>query len=438
MLVVGAVMSWPRRATLAITLALSAPSCTSTPEGTIELVTGGESDVFTRAPAPRTITVDAFAADGKKSSVFSGPISASLDLGTLDRTLLRRLEVRAADEAGVVRVRGGSLFFQYGALDGGAVLQIFVQRAGETARLPQPFPDGRRDPLVDVVRGRVVVVAGGGGRETQLYDLLRLRPVSSPPVLARVPRSLAVFDLHVVASDDAGASDFDLALGASSDVVTPALGTFGEVAGGQTVYASNGAAFVVGATRTSGAPTARVLRIDAAGKLAFVSLTTPRLGAAAAWVEGRGVVVIGGAAGPTAAAAEVLTVDGALATPTPLQPDGLGTRAAVALDGSRVLVAPDPRVIDLGCSQACTPERWPALPAKLVTARAYTTPDLVGGAIVVGNDEAGATRVFVVKKDAAEERPLKVARSGAGSVGMPTGGVGIVAGGSGVIESFVP
>jgi hypothetical protein len=71
--------------------------------------------------------------------------------------------------------------------------------------------------------------------------------------------------------------------------------TFGDVSGGLAIESESAAAFVVGATRPSG-PSTGVLVVDANGLFSAANLTTPRAGAAAAWVPGVGLAVAGGSA----------------------------------------------------------------------------------------------------------------------------------------------
>jgi hypothetical protein len=60
------------------------------------------------------------------------------------------------------------------------------------------------------------------------------------------------------------------------------------------VYAPDGTAYIVGATR-AGPPSTAVLRIDVDAALRALSTTVARAGAAATWVYERGLLVVGGA-----------------------------------------------------------------------------------------------------------------------------------------------
>src|SRR6185369_11140273 len=111
------------------------------------------------------------------------------------------------------------------------------------------------------------------------------------PTLTRPAASLATYGTIALSIDENGATTFDLSDGSTADQAPPAGGAWSDVAGGATVYSSDGTSYIVGATRTAhGGPTARVLRIGADGALSFASLITPRAGACATVVEGRGLV----------------------------------------------------------------------------------------------------------------------------------------------------
>src|SRR5205085_2740746 len=93
---------------------------------------------------------------------------------------------------------------------------------------------------------------------TFLYDLLNLRTLDSAPTLPRPARSLVTFDTVALVIDEQGASLFDLQTRQTNSIDAPAGATFGEIAGGATVRATDGTQFIVGATRTSGGATSRV------------------------------------------------------------------------------------------------------------------------------------------------------------------------------------
>ncbi len=60
-------------------------ACSSTPNGTLQLVTGEETDTFTRAPVPTRLRVDGVDSSGTATTLASVSLPASsIDLGTHD------------------------------------------------------------------------------------------------------------------------------------------------------------------------------------------------------------------------------------------------------------------------------------------------------------------------------------------------------------------
>src|SRR5689334_11587909 len=99
-----------RVVTLASLAALAA--CSSTKDGSVDLVTGDETDVFTRSPAPTTLVLEALDLDGKSRELSRATLpSGDLSLGDFSREDVAALRVRATDAAGKVLVSGESLYF---------------------------------------------------------------------------------------------------------------------------------------------------------------------------------------------------------------------------------------------------------------------------------------------------------------------------------------
>jgi hypothetical protein len=218
--------------------------------------------------------------------------------------------------------------------------------------------------------------------------------------------------------------------------------TAASLAGGATVVADDGTAFIVGGTRMDGDPTAAVLRVSPQGDLTSASLTAPRLGASAAWVAGVGLVVAGGNATATVAGVETLAATGTLAVALPYPADATTGAGMGRLDASHVVLgggtpATDTRVVNLTCGAACNAAPWaesaPAMP--LVRAQIFATD--ASNALLVGEDANGATHAFHVGWSMAQESTLRVPRNHARAVLLPTGAIAVV-GGDTQIESFFP
>ena len=409
-----------------------ATGCSTTPTATIQLDLGGETGVFTRDPAPSTLTIDLVDSSGGRKNLFTGGLSDSIKLGDVDQSAQGYVDLSAADAAGVVRVRGRSLPFTFGAI-ADATFDLFVQRTGELARLPGDV-DAREAALTTVVTGRYVMIAGGTA-DTALYDVLVWGPLGTPPNLPRVPRTLAVSGTRALVVDDSGATSYDLSASTSTVVTPPTGGALSEIIGGDAVYANDGTAYVVGATRATGDPTARVLKIATDGTLRFVNLSSPRVGAAAVWVEGRGVVVIGGSG--TAPGVEILGAGGTSAAALAFGPIKAPVLSAAAIDGGHVVAGAAPALYDLTCVSSCKPLPWAEPGVMFVHADYFPLPGLTTDIVTVGWDAQGDTHVFRVTEKTATDVPLKVARKRARGVAMPNGAIGVF-GGALQAESYIP
>lgn len=429
----------------AAALTSSLLACTDDPSATITLTLGEELDAMSRNPAPNTLVVELLDVDGKPTEIArTGLPTDELSLGSRERTEVRALRVTAVDGAGKALLKGESLYLQFGALENASSpLEVFLQRAGELARMPRG-PGSFDAPLLGVTVARYVVATSG--TSLLLYDLLLLKPITGLPAFTRPAKSMVTFGTAALVIDEQGASTVDLSTGASQELVAPAGGTFAEIAGGNTVVLPDGSAFVVGGTRATGGPSSRVLSITKEGAVAFVTLATPREGACAAWVEGRGLLVVGGSAiGPGAEVIAPGTVQGAGLAYAPDAVKGCG---ASTLDASHVLVAggvgspvdvagsAPPRVLDLACAAMCTPLVWPATPPlPLIRAEAITlAPDAV---FLAGDDATGTTRAFRASAGALAEIAVKAPRRNARIVALPVKGtIGLFGGGPASIEQY--
>jgi hypothetical protein len=422
-------------------------ACSSQATGTLQIVTGAETDTFTRDPAAVKLEVDSVDSSGTQSTLATTTLPATtIDLGTIDETTIAAIEVSATDAANERVVYGQSVPFQLGVLQG-STTPIFVQRTGDLARMPGPLADARSNPLLAIFQGRYLFVGGGSdpalGTQTNLYDFATFAPLAAPPVLAATPASIVFFGTVALLVDGAGNGTFLDFSSNTPDAATPPAGhAFAEVAGGATISAADGTQYLVGATRTTGTATDAVLFVDASGTLTWQTLAAPRLGAAAAWVQGRGLVVAGGSA--TAQGVEILATGGTAGSPLAYPPDDATGAGAAALDAQHVILAggltsagadPGVRSIDLACTQ-CAAAAWPALPSPLASAEVFASD--ASDALVVGDDAAATTHVYVLAAAApTQELNTRVPLSGARAVVSPVGSV-VLFGGATVIESFVP
>ncbi len=430
--------TWRIMTAAAYLATLSLASCKDTPTATITITTGEEHDAFSRAPTPTRLIVESVHPDGNVTELSRASLPVDeVSLGDKPRTEVGAFRVTATDDVGKVLLKGESLLVQFGALES-ASLEVFAQRTGEFARLPRA-PVALDAPRVGVTLGRYLFAASG--TNGILYDLLLLKPAGALPALPRPATSLATFGTAAILIDIHGATAYDFTTGLSSDLAAPSGGTFANVAGGSAVEAGDGSIVVVGGTRPSGGATTGVFVISPEGGARFGALTTPREGACATWVEGRGVFVYGGTDADSAG--ELLGIGAAIGTTLPLPRDPVRGCGATPLDGSHVLVVggvgsvsgtSQARVIDLACTTTCAPAEWRgALP--LVRAEAFALA--ANAALVVGDDSTGASHAYRITPEGAAEVPLRMPRRGARLVALPVKGAVAVIGGAPGIEQYV-
>jgi hypothetical protein len=440
-------------------LFLGAFGCTPTSSGTIQLITDEEAGTFTESPVPTKLKiVGVESADASTTLATAQLPTSTIDLGQLSESAPPvSITVSGLDATGTQRVFGASLQLEYGALVD-ETIPIFVQRTGAFARLPGPLSDSREAPALAILQGEFLLIAGGSdsslSETSQLFDFAGFGPLGSPPTLPIAPKSIALEGTVAWLIGDTAGWYFDFSGdNYPASIELPATGTFADVAGGATVIDPTGAQYIVGATRTSGTPTDKVLKIDLPdltnttypnGTPSWLTLTAARLGAAAAWVDGRGLIVAGGS--PTAAGVE-LVANGS-STPLSFPPDPSTGAGAAMLDASHVLLAggvttsngdPGVRAIDLQCappsSSSCV-ENWATFPFALASAQTFAWTPTDG--LVVGNQlKTGTTYVFRLSTRTATEVPTRVPHTNARAVGSPVGTV-VLFGGANVIESFTP
>ena len=424
-------------------------ACNSTDVGTIAIITGGEADALTQSPAPTTFLVEMNNGNGTYTQVASVSASAStVGLADESEDLSEIFRVTGFDAQNVARVQGYSLPVDLAAL-ANATLDVFVQRKGQLARMPSPLSDARPAPVVVTSVDRYIFVAGGSdpslASSSQIYDLAAYAPVGSPPTLPTAPTAVAFSDTLALLFDDQGCTSFDLTDSTTAAVTPPSGGTFAEISGGATIALADGSSYVVGCTRLTEAPTPRILYIDPNGNLNFTSLSAPRLGCAATYISGTGLVVSGGSA--TVPGVEIVASNTATGVTLPYPPDASTGSGATVLTGTTILLAggsnPDGtdagmRTITSACS-VCTPTPWTSagFPVVLTTAQAFGLPDLQT-AFVVGSESGGTTHAFTVNQATGlTVVDFKVPRSNARAVMLPTNNIAIV-GGAPEIESFLP
>ena len=405
------------------------------PQGTLEITTGGEADVFTKDPKPTQIVVETFSTDGTATRIGQSALPVTtLELAEQKKDANATIRVTARDDAGNILAQGSSLLIQLGVL-ADHTLQIFVQRDGELARMPQGVDDAREAPMLGMLGGRYIFVVGGTlGTATQLYDLMSFVPFVNPPPMPFVPTSIVPIDTGELLISDTDVKTYDFSMAADAAQSTPAQpanGTWAEVAGGPTIEGEAGVQYVVGAARTTGAATDKILQVKPDGTAVFLKLNQARLGAATCWVPGRGLVVSGSTMGM--AGLELVPANSSPLTITTMTwPAGV----CAALDGARVVVATgtSATVTDLGCAPNCMPTPFGG---TLANAPLQLFSSTANDIFALGDAMDGTTHAYRLSKDSSVEVPFKGPHKRARGLRLPTGAIAVV-GGSNVIESFVP
>ena len=451
----------------------------SADQGSVEILT--VDDPFTGPPAATEITVDAIAyadggAYGAVTTLARAPATAgTLDLGTYDEQTAEALFITATDSSGSTVASGESLAFQLGALSG-VTLGVFVQRTGMLSRMPTPLSDGRPAPIVSMLAGRYIFVAGGSdtslAEETNLYDLVSWAPLASPPVLPVAPASVAFAELEALAVTSTGGVWYDLTESDTSDggATNGSPDQWAAVAGGQTIVSTDyGTSFVVGGTRPCAGAASQsnvVLLVRSSQALLWGTFTAARCGATATYIEGTGLVIEGGNAatgttGGSVAGAESMSDDGVPypydypadfssgAGMVPLGPDGTTTSSNVLVVGGvtsgangGVQGGTQARVITIPCGTTagwapCSTTPWPAtIPTALTFTQAFAIDSQT--AFVVGDDTTGVTHAYRLTSASVAEVPFRVTRSHARAVSLPLNNAIAVVGGDPNIESFIP
>ena len=438
-----------RSAPLAAALLLFAPfagGCSSDPpEAHIVVTVGQEADAFSQEPKVVSVVVQAYAPDGSLVATATSTPGGTLDFGEIADDAQLAFEVTGVDAQGTTQVRGRSLgAIALSSLTG--PLPVFVQRVNQWARPPGLLPQTHVGGVASVGAERYLLLGGGTvdketePDEVELYDLLGLGGFGVTD-LVRVPTTMVPRGSSSLLVDATGASTLNLGTGVATDVARPTgLASYALVAGGTPVDASDGRTFVVGGTRTNDPthPTKSVLLAGAGGALSAISLVHERAGATALWVEGVGLVVIGGSAvapgieilGPTAAkfvALDLFPADATVGAGAVI--DGLHS---VVLIGGTLNGAPAPiRRLDPTCDKDCapTPITGSDPSIALTSVHAYT---LGGGRFFIVGDEIATpsqTRAFALQLGvSATELPLRAPRRGAAVSPAPNGTLAILGG----------
>jgi hypothetical protein len=303
-----------------------------------------------------------------------------------------------------------------------AKVPLFMGRVGGFSRAPGDLVFPHHHPQATILYDKYLLISGGDEAQANfdIYDMLRWVAAPQQKPLPKVPESWAVAGNMLLLIDHAGGTWLDMSTYATSDVAPPNGLDFADLVGGETIGRPGDPQYIVGATRTTDKPTNVVVRVDVDATLHLLKLSTARLGAAAAVVNGQ-LLVVGGADSGTGA--EVSTADGTDFTALPFPADARSGAALVAADATTAVLAGgrDPktdeisgfRTMDLNCASDCSQIE--------IADFAFDHPRLFsvreGQLLAVGEQpKTGETHAFTFDTGighALNEVPLRVPRAGA-------------------------
>jgi hypothetical protein len=426
------------RKTAALVAALALVACgeEDLPPGEIVLTLGQETDTWNGA---ETAVVELEADSGQHQELLRR--GAPLERFEMGKGGITTFVVSGLDQSGVAKTRGRSLPINRAGF-AGIQLPLFVSRANELGRPPGNLPNAHPDhPPLQIAGGRYLYAFGatdGERARADIYDFGSWQSLAEGSVTCPSPPCV-VQSLAIVAGTLALAvgDDWALALDLAEATVADApelegLASYGEVAGGATIHTDDAAAYLVGGTRSS-EPTASVIHITPEGLLDFVLLAAPRAGAAATWIPGRGLLIVGGG-DATTAGAELLAEGSTAFVALPFPPDPTRGGAVVSFDGSTAYRLggrledgsfAESVSLALGCGAGCAPVAVGS-PVELGNAKAF--PLANERAFVVGEDADGHTRALIWSAEGSTPVPLREPRKAASAILAPTGHVAIAGG----------
>jgi hypothetical protein len=439
---------------------LSLLGCTSNVDatpGSLAVLTGQETDTWTVEPAPERAVLELVGANRTTLATATPPVT-QISLGTGDPPeASASFELTAFDANDQAVIRGTSVPYSILTFES-AFPSLFAARTGGFSRPPGKLVFGYRHPLVEIVSHAYLLVAGGesadsAGVSLDVYDMSNWLVAPKQSWLPRVPKSWAVAGSSLLVIDDAGAIWLDLPTGKSSAATLPSGLDFADLVGGEVILGAKDERYIIGGTRKSGAPSDRALRLDADGTLRALTLNTPRLGAAAANIDGQ-IVIVGGS--DTGAGAEVLNAAQTGFKDLPFAADATQGAALSKLTADTAILVggADPssgarspvRTLDLTCADSCSATPIAQLDFDYDRARAFYLND--NQLLVAGESSDGQSHAFTLDKTIGfelTEQALRDPRSEASVVKVPNGQIGLVGGSSlsdgspaGSLELFFP
>jgi hypothetical protein len=420
-------------------------------------------DTFSLSPAPVKYTLSSLSATDTNAPLTDLVISDKpIDSIEVPTTGTNWYTFKGEDADGVRRVQATS-FSISGLTMAGYDYPLFAGRTDVFCRPPGTLVTAQGEhPPTGLIWGRYLWVVGGSSAatlSTDSYDLVGWNEAPAGTgqtsfVTLTCPQQPCKFESFATYAyyDSSSLYQFALGIGAgwaksfniydgTSQVVnTPTgLSSWADLAGGSTFTSDAGAVYIVGPTRAS-AESSAVLEISAAtaNQLAPRPLAAQRKGAAATYIESRGLIVVGGtAADSTTAGIEILAPGGNKFTTLPYPPDSVQGAALIAensltsaivwrIGGRNADGTPAPSVAyDLACAQDCQVQPLPALDLDVVSASGFFYSD---NHVVVGEQAEGSTAAWRITAAGATPIPQRQPRRAASAVQLPNGFVALIGG----------
>jgi hypothetical protein len=446
-------------------LLLLLPACSPTRTAvSVDVTAGQETAAFVEAPAVSMVAVTVTSLDGTIDVTATGAPAQTFDFGDFDEFEQITVTLDGTAESG--QVMGGQTL--PGLLLSTVVgdIPVFAQRKGQWSRPLGGLAASHVNGVATVIEGRYLALTGGTAAtgdptsttgDVDAYDLFGLGGdatstffSTAPQTIVAVPASTYNPDSQALILGSGSPELYDYTQGADNTDNAPlslptGMTAWTDVTGGAVLSDGKGRAFVVGATRGSGATTAVLaVEVDADGDVVLTDypLIVARAGAAAAYIEGVGLVVAGGSSMPPGV--EVLSPAGAAFVAQGNSPADPVAGAGAVTDGGSGLVliggvepggaiAPTRHLELTNCTAGCAAAAVPGLamlPIALVNVSAYP----LGGqrSLAVGTQlgDGGLNRSFIVDIGAliVTEALLREPRQGASVIPAPNATLAVLGG----------
>ena len=434
------------------------------PSGHYIITTGQETDTFSLSPAPTKYTLSSLSATDSNASLTA--VSSSdkpIESIQVPPSGANWYSLKGEDADGIRRVQATS-FPVSGLTMAGYDYPLFAGRTDAFCRPPGALIKAQGNhPPAGMIWGRYLWVLGASSMSTittDSYDLIAWGQTSAQTssnsfatvTCTKTPcafQSLATYETFD--SNNYLTGEFALGIGTNwanaidvyggtiVDVNLPAdLPSWADIAGGRTLTTIAGGSYIVGATRSS-AESSAVLEVATDSNLYAFGLNKARQNAAATYIEGQGLVVIGGisADDSTSSGIELLAPDGTKFASLPYPTDHVQGAALVAGNSTGNIVwriggrnsdgTPAPSVsYDLSCTQDCTPQPLTGLDVDVITAVGFGYADK---RIVVGEVDADGTMDAWRLTDTTVTRiPQREPRKSATAFELPNGFIALIGG----------